>query len=481
VTDEDDTTFSLLQIDVDESTVVDAGDEFLNIGGTDFQLDAASDLTTVRFDIERSDSAELNESEVQAILAATAYRNDSPLPTETDRVFQVSVNDGDVDGNLATSIISVVRDVQTATFSITGPPTVIDGNNVTLVVELSDTLRVGETAFVNLGLANIDTDSADLGTLNAAVTAAVTAYAGPGSLTWNGTRLTFTSDGTGALAPLSIVLPTTPDGTFEGNEDFQISLANPGSSTGQAITIDPMADEVVTTIVDNTPAPTLMIDDAMAVEGSPVVFELTLDLPSFEAITVDLTATAGSATAGADFETTNFEFFDGSVWVPAVNGTEVTIPAGQTSLMVRIDSVQEGLVEPDETFTLSANVLSGSVTNASDTGAGTIINDDVPQIFTVSLDQPPLANATVNYATASGTAISGVDFTATSGVLTFAPGIQTQTVTVAITDDNLFEGAFPILASKISSCRWHWPMFRRSKAATLGRDWSSLTVAHGNR
>ena len=92
-------------------------------------------------------------------------------------------------------------------------------------------------------------------------------------------------------------------------------------------------------------------------------------------------------------------------WVAATAGTQVTIPAGQTSLQVRIDSVQDGDVEPDETFTLSATVLSGAVTNASDTGTGTIENDDVALIsiddvsvdedngtitFTISLDQPCL-------------------------------------------------------------------------------------------
>ena len=348
-----------------------------------------------------------------------------------------------------------MRDAETSTFSITGPTTVIDGNNATFVLELSDPLRDGETAFVDLGLTNIDTNAADLGTLNAAVSAAVAAYAGPGSLTFDGTTLAFTSDGTGAMAPLSIVLPTTPDGVFEGDEDFQISLANPGSSTGETITIDPAADDVVTTIIDNTPAPTLMIDDGSAIEGNPIVFDLSLDVPSFEDIVFDLSVASGSATAGTDFETTNFEFFDGTTWQPAVAGTQVTIPAGQTSLMIRIDSVQDTIVEIDETFTLSATAISGTVTSAADTGTGTIIDDDVPEIsvddvtvdedngtltFTVSLDQPPTANLTVDFATASGTATSGVDFTAAGGTLTFAPGVQTQTVTVAITNDNLFEG-----------------------------------------
>ena len=48
---------------------------------------------------------------------------------------------------------------------------------------------------------------------------------------------------------------------------------------------------------------------------------------------------------------------------------------------------------------------------------------------------------TVNYATASGTALSGTDFTATSGALTFAPGVTTQTITVPTTNDTLSEAS----------------------------------------
>lgn len=476
VTDEDDTTFPLLKIDFDETTISDAGEEFLTIGGTDFQLDAASNSTiavpvggngynvaftaaTARFDITRTDGAEMTAAEAQAILLATTYRNDSVLPTVGNRNFDVCVNDGDVDSNIATTTITVVRDSEVAEWSISGAMMVFDGNNATYTVELSAPLRDGETALVDLGLMDIDTTGADYGPLNTAVAAAVAAYTGPGTLTWSGTTLTFTSDGTGVMAPLSIVLPTTPDSVYEGDEDFKISLSNPASTTGETITIDPAADEVVTTIKDNTPAPTVTIGDGSAIEGSPVAFTISLDVPSFEPITLNLAAATGSATAGADFETTNFEYFDGINWVAATAGTQVTIPAGQTSLMVRVDTVQEGLVEPNETFTLSASVVSGTTISVTDTGSGTIFNDDVPEIsiddvsvdedngtmtFTISLDQASVAPVAVDWATASGIGISGatsgVDFTAASGTANFASGMQTQTVTIAITQDNLYEG-----------------------------------------
>src|SRR5262249_43706264 len=46
---------------------------------------------------------------------------------------------------------------------------------------------------------------------------------------------------------------------------------------------------------------------------------------------------------------------------------------------------------------------------------------------------------TVNYATANGTAVAPGDYTSTSGTLTFASGVTTQTITVPVVGDTLGE------------------------------------------
>jgi len=117
-------------------------------------------------------------------------------------------------------------------------------------LNLGGVLQAGEVVSIDLKLSDVDTIATDYANFNNAVIAAVANYAGPGSLTWNGTTLTFTSDGTGAMAPLSISLGTVNDGFAEGAEDFLISLCNANSLTGAATGIDAMADDVVTTIDD---------------------------------------------------------------------------------------------------------------------------------------------------------------------------------------------------------------------------------------
>ena len=60
--------------------------------------------------------------------------------------------------------------------------------------------------------------------------------------------------------------------------------------------------------------------------------------------------------------------------------------------------------------------------------------------FTVTLDRAPSGPATVDYASADGTARAGQDYTATSGTLAFAAGETSKTVSVPVLDDAHDEG-----------------------------------------
>src|SRR5207237_249525 len=115
---------------------------------------------------------------------------------------------------------------------------------------------------------------------------------------------------------------------------------------------------------------------------------------------------------------------------------------------------------------LTATVSVGSTTtNASATGTATIADDDgLPSLsiddvtvneaagtmtFTVTLSSASGQNVSVAYATADGTATAGPDYTSTSGTLNFAPGETTQTLTVPVLNDAIFENgeSFNVLLS----------------------------------
>src|SRR4029453_8591558 len=121
---------------------------------------------------------------------------------------------------------------------------------------------------------------------------------------------------------------------------------------------------------------------------------------------------------------------------------------------IRDDSLPEG----NETVVLSlSNPSAGATLGVTKTAVLTFLDDEQTLQFsapvyvvnesagtvtvTVTRSGPTVGIVTVDYATAAGTATSGVDYTDVSGTLTFAAGIASRTFTVPIVNDTLFEGA----------------------------------------
>ncbi|MEL6899301.1 MAG: Calx-beta domain-containing protein, partial [Planctomycetota bacterium] len=149
----------------------------------------------------------------------------------------------------------------------------------------------------------------------------------------------------------------------------------------------------------------------------------------------------------------------------AADGTDytsqatVTIPAGSTTATFTLDSIEDSIVESNETVVVTIGSISGGGFEATPVAHATnnivtttIIDDDQPQVsisdattieggdleFVVTLDQAPVSATTVDFATATGTATAG-DFTASTGTLTFAVGETTKTITVSTVNDTTYE------------------------------------------
>jgi len=177
-------------------------------------------------------------------------------------------------------------------------------------------------------------------------------------------------------------------------------------------------------------------------EGATATFRITRtdDTPAdaSNSITINVTSSGVTATSGVDFN--------------PVTPNSVTFAPGQTIKQVTVATVQDTLKEENETFTVDLNTSDPNAVLTVQQGTGTIIDDDPVPTVTLSEDQTVnegspsvtfrvfLSNASgqeirVNYTTSNQEAISGQDYTATSGQLIFAPGDTEKTITIPIIND----------------------------------------------
>ncbi len=89
----------------------------------------------------------------------------------------------------------------------------------------------------------------------------------------------------------------------------------------------------------------------------------------------------------------------------------------------------------NDTFT----IIKGNAISVADTGVTERDSGNTNAIFTLTMAQTSAVPVTVSFAAASETAQLGVDFLATSGFVTFNPGVRTQTVIVPVVGDLLVE------------------------------------------
>ncbi len=256
-----------------------------------------------------------------------------------------------------------------------------------------------------------------------------TAIAGSDYSAVNGT-LTFSP----GVVTQTITVPITNDIMLENNETFNVNLLNPTNAT--------IADNLgVGTIIDNDVAPTISsISSPGTTEGSNLVYSVVLSNASGLPTTYNFTLGGGTASAG-DFGTPTF-----TNGVTLSNGV-ITVPAGVTNFNVTVPTADDTFNEPSETvpLTIGGITATGTIQDNDATPSLTINNISVNEgagtaTFTVTLSAASGQTVTVNYSTANNTAVSGSDYTAVSGMLTFAPGVVTQTITVPIINDTLYEG-----------------------------------------
>ena len=232
------------------------------------------------------------------------------------------------------------------------------------------------------------------------------------------------------------------DTLAEPDEVFRVDLSSPrGASIGDGHAVGKIV---------NDDAAGLSIDDVTVVEGNAgtvdAVFTVGLSSPAPADVTFDIATADGTAVAGSDYV------------ARALAGQR--IPAGSQTVSFAVPVTGDTSSEPDETFLVQlTNPVGAGIVDGA--GTGTVTNDDPPPAgpalsvsgptvtegdagttgatFTVTLSPTSTKRVSVAYASAAGTATSGVDFQPVSGTVTFARGESIKTVVVPVVGDAVTE------------------------------------------
>ncbi len=237
----------------------------------------------------------------------------------------------------------------------------------------------------------------------------------------------------------SFTLALTDDLLVEGPETavFTISAPTGGATLGTATTS-------TLTLADNDVAgPVQFGASAYQVDEAAGTVTLTVTRTGSTASpgTVDFATAAGSA--GSDDYT-------------PTSGT-LTFAAGQASATFTVPILQDALAEGPESFTVSLSNPTGGAVLGSPTTAGVLILDETAAVgfvatavsvneaagtvtLTVARTGTVSAAGSVAYATADGTAVAGTDYTAATGILSFAAGQTSATFAVPILNNAVFAG-----------------------------------------
>ncbi|USD51346.1 calcium-binding protein [Vibrio sp. SCSIO 43153] len=254
---------------------------------------------------------------------------------------------------------------------------------------------------------------------------------------------------------LQLTIPTIEDDITEGDESFTLS----GTTTAQQTPVQGTA-----TIVDNDDTPTVtdvaLVGETVP-EGQPAEFKVTLS----NASSSDQTYTIGlvNGTAGDDDYDTNVSnivFSDGVTY--DANTGQITVPAGVTMFTATVDTTQDTIDEPDETFALQVGGVTGTATIQDDDDApvitdvalvGETVPEGQPAEFKVTLSNASSSDQTYTIGLVNGTAgdddydtnvsnivfSDGVTYDANTGQITVPAGVTMFTATVDTTQDIIDE------------------------------------------
>gem|GEM_PF-1526292 len=335
---------------------------------------------------------------------------------EDDETFFVEITD---ESGIVTRLPVVIEDNDPLPVLIITDAAVTEGNSDTTVAGFE--VRLSEPSGRNVSVT--------------VATAGETARAGSDYDAFTPTLLTFSPGQTLKQIRVTIKGDSLP----EPEETFLVILSNPVNASLPD-------DRAIGTITDDDAPIGLSISDASVTETDNgainAIFVVTLSAPTDQEVTVQYATADDSADDQTDY-------------IGTPGALTLTFPAGSvTPRTIPVPVRGDLLNEPVERFFVNLTNASPNVGIFDGQGVGTITdNDPQPRIsisdgtgaeggsvdFSIQLSMPSGQAVIVPFETANGTALSGSDYVAKAGQVTFAPGQKEQFISILTVDDGIHE------------------------------------------
>jgi len=251
------------------------------------------------------------------------------------------------------------------------------------------------------------------------------------------------------LPPLTstavVEIPLVGDAVSEPDETFVVRASDVGAS----VPVQIEDGESIVIVRNDDLLPSLRLLDASVAEGdagtTPVRLQAVLSYPAPGPVSLTLTTSAGTASAGSDY---------------VHRSASLSIPAGASRVDLVIDVIGDIAVESNETFTVLASGVAGATVDDG-SAAVTISNDDATNTlnlrisdaeiiegasgrtamaFSYTLSAPvTAANASFDVRTVDGSAQAGTDFDALVQTVPLALGVTSGTIVVQVVGDGVNE------------------------------------------
>lgn len=265
----------------------------------------------------------------------------------------------------------------------------------------------------------------------------------------------------GTLSTTATVI-TTEDGKHEGDEEFLVGL----SASGQA---DPGDVAATGTINNDDMPPELRIWDVAVTEGETASFLASLSAVSGVDVIFSWSTDNSSTASLSDYT--------------SVAAVTVTIPAGQITVNLEVQTTDDSLDEDNEAFSVIASIDSGAslylplptgYINDGDAAptlniiAGEPVDEGGTGLFIVSLSAESGREVSFDYYTQDSSAQAPGDYTAVNATRgTLLPGQMTFAIEVPVGDDEVYEPSGETFQARITN---------PSATASIGADMAALTI-----